>query len=173
MVVFQNFALEDPLSTGWSALALMCWWIHVLIQWYVHLLTSWCVCVDRLTCRFFVKCRGNVLMYWPVDVLTGWDLDAFEQLHFRDERFRAEVIEVLISKATKVEMTVTVVRDGSEVTFGLPKAQASKSKRGGKKSPTLSELMNELQAWLYDHQEYQGSQLRTRFSGHSWIFTPP
>jgi transposase len=105
-------------------------------------------------------------------------LDNAAYHHVRDERFidplllkRAELIDVLISKAGKIEMTV--VRDGAEVTFDL--AQALKSKRGGKQSPTVTELRNELQAWLRDHQEYQGSRLRTRFGelGHSLIFTPP
>lgn len=76
-------------------------------------------------------------------------LDNAAYHHVREERFsdllllkQAEMIDVLISKAKKVEMLV--VRDGAEVTFNL--AQTLKNKRGSKNSPTVTELRNKLQA---------------------------
>jgi hypothetical protein len=67
---------------------------------------------------------------------------------------RAQVIETLIDKAGR--SSITVSRDGAERSFDL--VEATKHKRGGKHSATVSELRQALQLWLGDHPEFQGRQ---------------
>lgn len=105
-------------------------------------------------------------------------LDNAPYHHVRDENYidpnslnRKQLIETLQTKFSQKK--IKVKRSGRNKIFEL--AKALEFGRGGKNSPTVSELKTELKKHLSIHTEYQKSRLKSLFEekGYELIFTPP